>query len=123
MPNKSQKSQTDMEWEARTLCSDSACIGIIGPDGRCLECGRAYEGELPDNFEAAISSTDGADGETLENTEPDTPANDTAVDPVGEPPSADDEWAARKLCSDESCIGVIGPDGRCLECGRAPEKA
>lgn len=24
----------------------------------------------------------------------------------------------RVLCSDESCIGVIGPDGRCGICGR-----
>ena len=29
-----------------------------------------------------------------------------------------DEWENRKLCSDESCIGVIGPDGRCKECGK-----
>lgn len=27
-------------------------------------------------------------------------------------------WAARRLCADGSCIGVIGPDGRCKVCGR-----
>jgi predicted amidophosphoribosyltransferase len=26
----------------------------------------------------------------------------------------------RQLCSDESCIGIIGPDGVCVECGRRP---
>jgi predicted amidophosphoribosyltransferase len=26
----------------------------------------------------------------------------------------------RKLCSDESCIGIIGPDGVCVECGKRP---
>jgi predicted amidophosphoribosyltransferase len=26
----------------------------------------------------------------------------------------------RRLCSDESCIGIIGPDGLCTECGRRP---
>ncbi|MDR2459224.1 MAG: zinc ribbon domain-containing protein [Deltaproteobacteria bacterium] len=26
----------------------------------------------------------------------------------------------RKLCSDESCIGIIGPDGVCTECGKRP---
>ncbi|MDR1111714.1 MAG: zinc ribbon domain-containing protein [Deltaproteobacteria bacterium] len=28
--------------------------------------------------------------------------------------------SARQLCSDESCIGIIGPDGVCTECGRRP---
>ena len=28
------------------------------------------------------------------------------------------EWADRRLCSDGNCIGVIGPDGRCKECGK-----
>ncbi|MDR2368476.1 MAG: zinc ribbon domain-containing protein [Deltaproteobacteria bacterium] len=27
---------------------------------------------------------------------------------------------ARKLCSDESCIGIIGPDGVCTDCGKRP---
>ena len=26
----------------------------------------------------------------------------------------------RQLCSDESCIGIIGPDGRCCECWKRP---
>jgi len=30
----------------------------------------------------------------------------------------DSDWDARRLCPDESCIGVIGPDGLCKECGR-----
>lgn len=32
------------EWENRILCSDGNCIGVIGPDGRCKECGKPYEG-------------------------------------------------------------------------------
>jgi len=31
---------------------------------------------------------------------------------------ADIEWQNRTLCSDESCTGVIGPDGLCKECGK-----
>jgi hypothetical protein len=31
---------------------------------------------------------------------------------------SEDEWENRQLCSDGNCIGVIGPDGRCKECGR-----
>ncbi|MDR1085231.1 MAG: zinc ribbon domain-containing protein [Deltaproteobacteria bacterium] len=26
----------------------------------------------------------------------------------------------RQLCSDESCIGIIGPDGVCTDCGKRP---
>ncbi len=36
-------------------------------------------------------------------------------------PEEDGGWEERRLCSDESCIGVIGPDGRCKECGRPAE--
>ena len=35
---------TNDEWKNRTLCSDPACIGVIGPDGRCKECGKPYKG-------------------------------------------------------------------------------
>jgi len=28
----------------RTACSDGNCIGIIGPDGKCTECGKPYTG-------------------------------------------------------------------------------
>ena len=45
MAKKKEKSKSDIEWEKRTLCGDPACIGVIGPDGRCKECGRLYEGE------------------------------------------------------------------------------
>ncbi len=31
--------------------------------------------------------------------------------------------AARRLCPDGACIGVIGADGRCRVCGRAGEGA
>jgi hypothetical protein len=30
-------------WENRVLCSDGNCIGVIGPDGRCKECGKPYD--------------------------------------------------------------------------------
>jgi hypothetical protein len=29
----------------------------------------------------------------------------------------DMDWERRRLCLDESCIGVIGSDGRCQVCG------
>ena len=30
-----------------------------------------------------------------------------------------DKWDQRQLCSDGSCVGVIGPSGTCKVCGRA----
>ena len=31
---------------------------------------------------------------------------------------SDEDWDNRILCSDESCIGVVGSDGKCKECGK-----
>ena len=31
--------EEDEDWENRVLCSDPSCIGVIGEDGRCGECG------------------------------------------------------------------------------------
>jgi hypothetical protein len=115
----------DLEWENRVLCSDESCIGTIGPDGCCRECGRPYEGTLPgvpgqeQVDETPAISDGGPDG-----------AGDFQVqvgnEALPEEGSADedqtdsevDEWERRTLCPDESCIGVIGTDGRCKECGK-----
>ena len=93
----------DIDWENRVLCSDESCIGVIGPDGRCKECGLPYEKE------AAV-----VDIQTMTDSQPDT---DEAVDDAPTFGGGDD-WENRTLCSDESCIGVIGSDGRCKECGK-----
>jgi hypothetical protein len=34
-----------------------------------------------------------------------------------------EEWAKRLLCPDGSCVGVIGPDGRCNACGKTAASA
>ncbi|UCG14283.1 MAG: hypothetical protein JSU72_07430 [Deltaproteobacteria bacterium] len=31
-----------IDFENRILCSDGTCIGVIGPDGLCKECGQPY---------------------------------------------------------------------------------
>ncbi|MDO9109413.1 MAG: hypothetical protein Q7U40_02055 [Desulfatirhabdiaceae bacterium] len=41
----------------------------------------------------------------------DTPEN------ISSAPETDLDWENRRLCSDDSCIGVIGADGRCRVCG------
>ncbi|MBI5552215.1 MAG: hypothetical protein HY911_11970 [Desulfobacterales bacterium] len=100
-------------WEARILCGDESCIGVIGPDGRCKECGRPYDGPLPlpAQLHAVVKPSDDYDAPEDAQTDGD---EGEAEDSEG----TDPDWQARKLCRDESCIGVIGPDGRCKECGR-----
>jgi hypothetical protein len=117
---------TDLEWENRVLCSDESCIGTIGPDGRCRECGLIYAGPIPQ----ASAQAQPLEAGPAENT------SGGEASPSGEddrPPSregrieeltGDDEWERRTLCADETCIGVIGPDGFCKECGKpgVPER-
>jgi hypothetical protein len=113
---------TDEEWERRILCSDETCIGVIGPDGRCKECGKPYEGKLPgpqptDNppsFSAAAREAEEKKDNAV-SAEADLPSSSE------DPSDPEDEWKNRKLCSDGNCIGVIGPDGRCKECGKPYE--
>lgn len=117
MGQKDDARNIDLEWENRVLCSDESCIGTIGPDGRCRECGMRYEGELPSGLEeqpdeAVFAPQDDVDD--WDDEEVDDPSESDG-DGVSD---SDDEWARRTLCRDESCIGVIGEDGRCKECGK-----
>ena len=34
-----------IDFDSRKLCSDGTCIGVIGADGLCKECGKPYTGE------------------------------------------------------------------------------
>ena len=119
----------DDEWANRQLCSDGNCIGVIGPDGRCKECGKPAEGGPPPQPrgldetapEGPSAETDAkeaaraAEGPSGEN----EPADGETAAKTAE--SDDGDWANRRLCPDGNCIGVIGPDGRCKECGRPAE--
>ncbi len=97
----------DEDWDKRTLCIDESCIGTIGPDGRCKECGRPYDAskipaiEVPDRNKEQAQPIDDPHNKNTEST------------------ISDEEWEKRVLCSDEACIGTIGPDGKCRECGKA----
>ncbi len=91
------------DWEKRILCRDESCIGTIGTDGKCKECGKPYEGKLPSGV-----STRSAKKAKIKKQEP-FPSIET---------ESDEDWEKRVLCSDEACIGIIGPDGKCKECGK-----
>ncbi len=110
-----QEKVTDWEWSHRILCSDEDCIGVIGPDGRCKECGKSYEGQLP------LDSAERPEADARDPVEPlEAPEIDDDAE-LQDRPADDDEWARRRLCGDEDCIGVIGTDGRCKECGKKAE--
>ena len=91
----------------RHLCPDGACTGLVGPDGRCAVCG--LEGGPPPERDAAPEGAR-ASRPAAESTE--AASADSAEGAEG---GFD---AARKLCEDGSCVGVIGADGRCGVCGR-----
>jgi hypothetical protein len=134
------------EWQRRRLCSDGACVGVIGPDGRCKVCGKpatgadadaededagdesededADEEGAEDGEEAAADEGDDED-EDAENTDADEDDEDEDQDEDDDEEEDDDDEPAaagdlddRKLCPDGACIGVIGPDGRCKVCGK-----
>jgi hypothetical protein len=91
----------------RRLCADGSCVGVIGDDGRCRVCGRteaqAAAGEAtlevePDVADAEAGVTGAADTRG--------PSGGSGFDPK------------RRLCSDGTCVGVVGNDGVCRVCGR-----
>ena len=101
------------DWDNRVLCSDGNCIGVIGADGRCKECGEKYEGDLPEMGPAE---------DEVETGEEASEPSAEAVEPTEETDTEPDaEWENRVLCSDGNCIGVIGSDGKCKECGKPLE--
>ena len=101
---------TDSDWRQRRLCSDGNCIGVIDSNGFCKECGKkAIDSDSFDNA--------GAQG---------IPSGDISDDPVDAIDSVaeeveiaqDPDWSNRRLCRDGNCIGVIGENGLCKECGK-----
>ncbi len=116
MENETEKSQADIDWDNRILCSDDNCIGVIGTDGRCKECGRLFDGDLPvaaPQKEIDTKETQTVPADRLETVaEAGNPEEKSA-------PATRDEWENRRLCIDGNCIGIIGPDGNCKECGLA----
>jgi hypothetical protein len=98
----------------RQLCPDGTCVGLVRADGRCAVCGQAGgqappRGAGPRPAQADAEMTAGAP-------DPLTAASGSQGADRGDEDGFD---ANRKLCEDGTCVGVLGPDGRCLVCGRA----
>lgn len=89
----------------RRLCPDGACVGVIGEDGKCKICGTVDPAGPP---VASLNTTP----PMAEEPEPEPSASPA-------PREEGDFDPNRRLCADESCIGVLDEQGRCKICGRS----
>jgi hypothetical protein len=131
--------KTAFDPKRRRLCPDGACIGVIAPDGKCRECGRTDAGPAksaggsPDAATASPLAMVGADtpfdehelgaesagGDDNDN---DDDSHGAGADAVGGEVMAGSVFnPKRRLCSDGSCLGVVGPTGECPVCGTPAE--
>jgi hypothetical protein len=96
----------------RRLCPDGACVGVIGPNGKCTECGRVTD--VP--AQEAGSNKDNDLGDDIDDGTAFSPETDAAAPAPFTTAGGFDP--NRPLCPDGACVGVIGVDGKCTECGR-----
>jgi hypothetical protein len=111
------------EFLHRQVCPDGSCIGLLDAQGVCKECGmvgsvattdprlRGFKKEdvatpPPETVEPETADVEDADPED---------GSEKSVETAREDLPADFE--DRQLCPDGSCIGLVGQDGVCGECG------
>ena len=96
------------DLDARVLCPDGACIGLVGADGRCRECQTLWPelvGAVPPSAENDAKN------------DSDAVNNDSDAYVTAENDSENFDPEARELCPDDTCVGIIGPSGVCGTCG------
>ena len=103
------------EWDRRQLCPDGACVGVIGPDGRCNVCGRVAPAWGDERNRGLAEPDEDEDEDEDDADEPIDEIDPAAPAALGEAA----EWQKRALCPDGNCIGVIGAGGICNVCGKA----
>ncbi|MDB4971488.1 MAG: hypothetical protein JWN44_7177 [Myxococcales bacterium] len=124
----------DLDLDARQLCDDGACLGVL-VGGKCNVCGVATVLGSPRDPGSGSSSDAGAPRDPSSGSSvgaggsaaarsgpPRDPGTGHATDAGGaRMASADGETfdPDRALCDDGACTGVIGSDGKCKECGRS----
>ena len=105
-----------VDLEARQLCPDGNCIGIIGADDRCNACGT----ELPEPVAHDTCGPDTGEGNLADNALEQTGFVAKYAEPEDTtPPDLD----SRELCADGNCIGVVDRSTQaCRECGRTEQQ-
>jgi hypothetical protein len=97
----------------RELCPDEMCVGLIGDDGRCKECGKLAPGSSYRGRVVDVARDEGEDEHEHEHEH-----EHVHVHEDGDDEDQDPDIASRELCPDDLCVGVIGPGGRCKVCGK-----
>jgi hypothetical protein len=92
----------DFDPDARALCPDGNCTGVLDERGVCKVCGAQGQPAAP--------------GAARPPAAPAPTGDETAAARAGE---GDEEFDARQLCPDGNCIGLLGADGKCKVCGRS----
>jgi ferredoxin len=109
----------DSDSLERVPCGDDSCIGTIGPDGRCRICGLSSPAKAATAMPVQIDSEQALAPVLEAEPRPPEPVDETVFETEEAMlESGDDDWQERVLCSDESCIGVLGADGLCRVCGK-----
>ena len=94
--------EPEFDPATRRLCPDGSCVGILGRDGRCTECGQTGDPLAAE-----------ADLQLAENGFEGVPPASLSVDEGFD--------SGRTLCADGNCVGVVSEDGKCNVCGRPAE--
>ena len=105
----------------RRLCPDGACVGLIGDNGRCKVCGMPAAGPGAEG-EAKVTDSGSVTWDTSKDPAQDEDSDDstlprTLADVAHLEGGVTTFDPKRRLCSDGSCLGVIGASGRCNVCG------
>lgn len=98
-------------FDERILCPEGSCTGVIGNDGRCSVCKMIRD--------KPMAATDSKRLDTCAE-ENNTPHEITSSgrDVRKDEESEENFDPDRRICVDGSCIGVIGSEGNCRECGK-----
>jgi hypothetical protein len=100
-------SESDSNFDPRRrLCPDGSCIGIMAADGKCTVCGRGDSGQAGTPAPTPGMREDSDDDVEAPRSEPGSEDQSSEFDPN------------RRLCSDDTCVGVLGEDNRCRLCGK-----
>jgi hypothetical protein len=107
----------EFDPESRRLCPDDNCIGVIGPNGKCKVCGT----ESPDG--PPPSGGKGQAADQVADQAAAAPEKKPAAKPLptGKGESSGFDPDERVLCADDTCTGLVGPDGKCKVCGTPHE--
>jgi len=99
----------------RKLCPDGSCVGIIADDGKCTVCGTS--GADGDGLNAQDPSTSESGGESGGESDAESEVEPEAIERAPQDATSGFD-PNRRLCGDDTCIGVIGADNRCRACGK-----